>query len=301
MNTLQLVTLEDYTSYSSLIANSDLVPQNLRGKPADVMLCLQMGAEVGLSPMQALQSIALVSGKATLYGDGALAVVMASGLCENFVEKVEDGVASCRLKRKGMEEQTFTFSIDDAKTAKLWGKSGPWSLYPSRMLAMRCRGFALRSVFPDCLKGLLTREEVEDYPTEAKPKPLPPMPPAQRPSLPAAEPPKGISYEDKIGENVTLAGFPEPRAIEEPEAVEVETVTVGEVAKAATETIEVDTRPVTKAQIGKIQAAIRASGQDYEALKPHICRAYEIQSLKELERRFVDECIERIEKKGAAK
>jgi hypothetical protein len=35
---------------------------------------------------------------------------------------------------------------------------------------MRARGFALRDAFPDVLKGLITAEEAQDYPDEAKPR-----------------------------------------------------------------------------------------------------------------------------------
>jgi hypothetical protein len=51
----------------------------------------------------------------------------------------------------------------DAKRAGLAGKSGPWSQYPARMLALRARGFALRNAFADALRGLVTAEEAQDY------------------------------------------------------------------------------------------------------------------------------------------
>ncbi len=43
------------------------------------------------------------------------------------------------------------------------GKQGPWTQYPERMLKLRARGFTLRDAFPDVLKGIKAREEVEDY------------------------------------------------------------------------------------------------------------------------------------------
>jgi hypothetical protein len=76
------------------------------------------------------------------------------------------------VKRKGAPEETRTFSVEDAKRARLWGNAGPWSQYPWRMLQMRARGWALRDVFADALMGLMPREEVEDYqdePEEVKP------------------------------------------------------------------------------------------------------------------------------------
>ncbi len=41
--------------------------------------------------------------------------------------------------------------------------------YPKRMLQLRARGFALRDAFPDVLKGLVTAEEAQDYPTQPEP------------------------------------------------------------------------------------------------------------------------------------
>jgi hypothetical protein len=76
--------------------------------------------------------------------------------------------AHCLVKRRyneDMEETVATFSVLDAKQARLWGKQGPWQQYPKRMLAMRARGFAIRDAFPDAMKGMITAEEAQDYPT----------------------------------------------------------------------------------------------------------------------------------------
>jgi hypothetical protein len=75
-------------------------------------------------------------------------------------------VAVCVAKRKGRKPVTARFSVEDAKRAGLWGKQGPWSAYPKRMMQMRARGFALRDAFPDVLKGMITAEEAQDYPSD---------------------------------------------------------------------------------------------------------------------------------------
>ena len=132
------------------------------------MIAILHGLEVGLSPMQALQRIAVVNGRPTIWGDGALALVQASGLA-NFVSEVVSGdtpeqwVASCTVLRRGEKQVvTRTFSVEDARRARLWGKAGPWSEYPQRMLQMRARAFALRDVFADVLGGLYLHEELVD-------------------------------------------------------------------------------------------------------------------------------------------
>jgi hypothetical protein len=161
--------LTEAMEFCKMIASSSFCPPTMKGKPGDIFMCLQTGAEIGLSQMQSLQSIAIINGKPCVWGDGALAVVQASSPYEYHKEwyegKIEDGdrVAHCLVKRKGNEEVTKSFSMNDAKMARLWSKAGVWQQYPDRMLQMRARAFAIRDQFSDALKGLSVREEVEDY------------------------------------------------------------------------------------------------------------------------------------------
>jgi hypothetical protein len=166
--------LTEAIQFSDLLASSSIVPKAYQGKPQDILVCVQWGYEMGLAPMQALQNIAVINGKPSVYGDAAMALVQASPVCEDVEEYFEDTdkpnfVAVCVASRKGRKPVTVKFSVEDAKRAGLWGKQGPWSAYPKRMMQMRARGFALRDAFPDVLKGMITAEEAQDYPEETKP------------------------------------------------------------------------------------------------------------------------------------
>jgi hypothetical protein len=168
-------TLSEAMTFSDMLANSSMVPRAYQGKPQDILVCVQWGMEMGLAPMQALQNIAVINGKPSVYGDAAMALVQASPVCEDVEEFFEgegtpNSVAVCVAKRKGRKPVTARFSVEDAKRAGLWAKQGPWSAYPKRMMQMRARGFALRDAFPDVLKGMITVEEAQDYPEEAKPR-----------------------------------------------------------------------------------------------------------------------------------
>jgi hypothetical protein len=184
---LALDTFEDAFRFSKLVATSDFAPKDFRGKPESCLLAIQHGAELGLSPMQSLQSIAVVNGRPSVYGDTALAVCKGSPVCEWVRETIEgEGehmVAVCQAKRRGDAQPVESrFGVAEAKKAGLWGKQGPWTQYPRRMLQMRARGFALRDAFPDVLRGLVTAEEAADY-THVEPEPVrvtqptPPTPP----------------------------------------------------------------------------------------------------------------------------
>lgn len=161
---------QEALEFGKLMASSDLVPKDYRGKPGNVLVAVQMGADVGLSPMQAVQNIACINGRPALWGDAMLAVVQAHPACCGVHETydAETQTAICEVERKGRPMVSRTFSAEDAKRANLWGKQGPWTQYPQRMLQMRARGFALRDAFPDALRGLASAEEVEDYTVHAK-------------------------------------------------------------------------------------------------------------------------------------
>jgi hypothetical protein len=188
--------MDDAYRFAKMVASSEFAPKDFRGKPESCLLAIQAGSEVGLSPMQSLQSIAVINGRPSIWGDSAMALVQASPVCEYVREYVEgDGdnlVAVCEAKRRGYPAPTVVrFSVADAKKAALWGKSGPWQQYPTRMLALRARGFALRNAFADALRGLITAEEAQDYPTT----PTPPREPVQvRPKPDVDHGPAGGAY-----------------------------------------------------------------------------------------------------------
>lgn len=170
---VELKTMDDIRWFCGTMAKSQLVPTAYRNKPEDILVCIQHGSEIGLKPLQALNTIAVIQGRPTLFGDGLPALLWGSGLLESMDEYFEgDGdklTAVCRLKRKGSEIPILrTFSVSEAKSAGLWGKAGPWTQYTRRMLQMRARSWAARDGFADVLRGLHVREEVQDYPLEPR-------------------------------------------------------------------------------------------------------------------------------------
>lgn len=193
---------------AKVLANSDMVPKDYKGKPENCLVALQWGADVGLPGLQALQNIAVINGRPSIWGDAALALVMAhpayAGHREWMEGEGENRVACCAVTRKGSPEHVQRFSVADAKKATLWGKQGPWQQYPDRMMQMRARGFALRDRFADALRGLSIGEESQDI-TErdmgtVEREPIPPAA-TQQPEEPRA--PALPAYpDDRFAENL---------------------------------------------------------------------------------------------------
>jgi hypothetical protein len=160
---------DQLTIFAAMAARSGLVPKDYAGKAEAIMIAVQLGSELGLSPMQSLQSVAVINGRPGVWGDGLLGLCRASPLCEDIIERIDgeedNRVAVCIAKRRGASPVEGRFSVADAKRAGLWGKA-IWAAYPERMLRNRARGFALRDAFPDVLRGLRTGEELIDTPPD---------------------------------------------------------------------------------------------------------------------------------------
>lgn len=159
-------SIDEALKFADMLSKSNLVPKDFIGNAGNILVAIQWGMELGLQPMQSMQNIAVINGRPSLWGDSVIALVKASPVCEYVVEEVNDNGATCKVKRKGEPEQVRYFTVDDAKKASLWGKTGPWTQYPKRMLQMRARSWALRDVFPDVLRGMPIAEELQDMPTE---------------------------------------------------------------------------------------------------------------------------------------
>lgn len=195
-------TIEECFRLAGAIAASDMAPKSYARNAEKIMVGIMHGMEVGFTPMAALQSIAVINGMPSIWGDGALSLIQASGLLENMKEWLETDeaggvVAHCHMKRVGratwIEQQ---FSWEDAKVAKLTGKD-TYQQYGKRMLQRRARAWAMTDGFADVLRGLHIRESIPGGELEEQedgsyaPKAM-----AERPSRPAREELEEVRHAD---------------------------------------------------------------------------------------------------------
>lgn len=173
---LQPNNLQEAMQMADMLAKSQMVPKCYQNKPNDTLVAMMMGSELGLNPIQSLQNIAVINGKPAIYGDALLALVQNHPRFGGHEERFDENsmTATCTVWRKGEQKaHSVSFSQADAQKAGLWGKPGPWTQYPKRMLMWRARGYALRDKFADALGGLITVEEAQDIPAEREINPRP--------------------------------------------------------------------------------------------------------------------------------
>lgn len=160
-------SFQEALQLSEYMAASEMVPKAYRGRAGDCFIVIQWGLEIGMKPLQAMQSIAAINGKPGLYGDAGKALLLANGciIDEDDTEVVKaNGKGRCKIIRPGRPPVQRTFTLEDAKTAGLWNKEGPWRAYPYRQMAWRAFWFAARDAAADLLRGMGGFEEALDHP-----------------------------------------------------------------------------------------------------------------------------------------
>lgn len=196
--------LQERADYIARLAPSTILPTAYRGNAANAFVAAETGAALGLEPLQALASIAVINGRATLSSDLMAAVIRRAGHTLRIVENSPESVTATLIRADDKKfEFTVTWDKDKAVKAGLWGQRGPWSQYPTQMLRARAITEVARQGASEALMGMIYSPEdfgatitdtgevieaeiVDDAP--AKPAPANPKAtskPAAKPSQPA--------------------------------------------------------------------------------------------------------------------
>ena len=197
--------LQERADYIARLAPSTILPTAYRGNAANAFVAAETGAALGLEPLQALASIAVINGRATLSSDLMAAVIRRAGHTLRIVENSPESVTATLIRA---DDKTFKFEVtwdkDKAVKAGLWGQRGPWSQYPTQMLRARAITEVARQGASEALMGMiyspedfgatitdtgevLETEVIDDAPTKPTQavKPTQAAKPAAKPSQPA--------------------------------------------------------------------------------------------------------------------
>lgn len=149
-------------SLAEPLARTDFVPQHFRGNAAAATAAILYGAEVGLSPMQALQNIYVISGRPALYSRTMLALALAAGHEAHVEESTEQRAVVVGKRRGSSHEERVVVTMDQARKAG-WTSNKKYASEPATMLLARAQSQLVRRIAPDALVGMAySVEEVED-------------------------------------------------------------------------------------------------------------------------------------------
>jgi len=157
---------------ANLLAASRIVPNHLQGKIPDMFAILVMGAELGLKPMQAINSIHIIQGRTALSAQLMLSIVKKR--CPDFrlqikvgTDKNNPSVTVRGVRHGGDEEFITTWDMNRAASLGLIGKDN-WKKQPLTMLQWRATSEACRFLAPEAVLGIYTDDEAQDIELSAK-------------------------------------------------------------------------------------------------------------------------------------
>lgn len=135
------------------IANTPFVPTAFRGKPESVFAAVLYGEELGLGPMQSLNSIHVIEGKPSMAPELMRALVFKAGHRIDVKVCMNDEVILYGRRADSGSEATVKWTMKDAQNAGLAGR-GAWKTYPRAMLLARATSELCRMLFADVVAGL---------------------------------------------------------------------------------------------------------------------------------------------------
>ena len=158
-----LVPVADIEKMAGAIAKSKMFGMKTQEEAFALMLIAQ--AE-GMHPAIAARDYHVIQGRPTLKADAMLARFQTAGgkvQWEVYTDAEVTGLFS--HPQGGSLKLTWTFA--QAKSIGLTTKDN-WQKYPRAMLRARVISEGIRTVYPGCVVGTYTAEEIEDIPAPAK-------------------------------------------------------------------------------------------------------------------------------------
>jgi hypothetical protein len=169
------------------ICDTAFVPKGMRGDPATTLACILYGEEIGLGPMQSLNSIHVIEGRPAASPELMRALVARQGHTFSVDKATTDAVTVSGKRKDTGATATVTWTMEDARRAGLSNKQ-VWKSYPRAMLLARATSELCRALFADCVKGLsYTPEEAASIEGAAWAPDMPLIDPiTDAPAIPAA-------------------------------------------------------------------------------------------------------------------
>lgn len=156
--------LEQAFRLAKALAQSQLVPESLRGKPSDILVIVLYGQELNLPPMQAMQVIDVVKGRPTLRANLWVALTRKAGHKVRIVESTNESCTVTVIRKDDPDGPiTATYTMADAKQAGLTTNSN-YQKNPKAMLYARAASTAIRQAAPEVAMGFSDDYELNETP-----------------------------------------------------------------------------------------------------------------------------------------
>lgn len=156
-----LVPMSDMERMAVAVAKSGLFGMRT---PEQALALMCVAAAEGMHPAMAARDYHIIQGRPSLKADSMLARFQASGGKVKWTSYTDQKVAAIFSHPQGGEVE-IEWTMERARSAGLGGKD-VWKQYPRQMLRARVISEGVRTVYPGCIAGFYTPEEVMDFDTK---------------------------------------------------------------------------------------------------------------------------------------
>lgn len=172
----QLRSFSDNDSYQHLLevatkmAESEVIPELYRKKPASILIALDMANRAGVSIMTIMQNMTLIKGKTGFMGKYVIARINSCGIYDRLKYRMAGKgdtlscVAYATEKSTGLIDEGPAVTMEMAK-AEGWLSNPKWKTMPELMIRYRAAAFFGSVYTPDVTMGMSMTEEIEDIPS----------------------------------------------------------------------------------------------------------------------------------------
>lgn len=161
------LTISEQKDIAALYAQSTLVPEAYRNKPADVFVAVTLGQSVGISPIQSLSEINVIKGKPTMSASLIAAQVRKAGhkLRIEVEETPGKECAICTIIRRDDPDHPFVSKRDRAWAQRMGLlNNSNYIKQPATMLKKRAITDCARDACSEALCGIdYTPDEMSDF------------------------------------------------------------------------------------------------------------------------------------------
>lgn len=159
------IALTNQIHKAKLLADSNLLPDNYRKNPSNLLWAMEMAEALDVTLAQAITGISVINGKPSMSAEMMRALVLRHGHLFRVTVMTDEQVTVEVGRRERPDDiQQFTFTMTDAQHAGLAG-SATYKKHPKSMLLARVTSLACRAVFPDVVAGMgYTPDELDTTP-----------------------------------------------------------------------------------------------------------------------------------------
>lgn len=160
-------------------ASSDMVPESYKGKPANVVIALDLANRLGMAPLMVMQNLHIIKGRPAWSSQFIIASINQSGkytpLRFEFSGSGDDRTcfAWAHSKDDGARVAGPSVNIKMAKDEGWWNKpdkfgknTSKWPTMTDLMLTYRAAAFFGRTYCPEMLMGVYEENEIHDFAEE---------------------------------------------------------------------------------------------------------------------------------------